>query len=84
MTSHQESTGWADELLDDLLPEDFDWRDKVRHYPRVALLVAAGIGVALGRSHGSLLTSAVSRFTVDRVAHNISDVLDPGGRTDED
>ncbi len=40
----------ADELLDELMPPDFEWRRIVRRHPIPALLVAAAAGYWLGRS----------------------------------
>lgn len=63
----------ADELLDDLMPPEVDWRGVVRRHPIPALLVAAAAGYWLGRSRRShvlveALTGAVAAGVVSRVA----------------
>jgi hypothetical protein len=40
----------VDELLDELVPPDLDWRRVVTRYPIPSLLVAAAAGYLLGRS----------------------------------
>ena len=40
----------VDELLDELVPPDLDWRRVVTRYPIPSLLVAAAAGYFLGRS----------------------------------
>lgn len=40
----------ADELLDELMPPEFDWRGVVRRHPIPAILVAAAAGYWIGRS----------------------------------
>jgi hypothetical protein len=63
----------ADELLDDLMPPELDWRGVVRRHPIPSLLVAAAVGCWLGRSRRSAalveaLTGAVAAGVVSRVA----------------
>ncbi|KAB2962486.1 MAG: hypothetical protein F9K18_09750 [Thermoanaerobaculia bacterium] len=63
----------ADELLDDLMPPEVDWRGVVRRHPIPALLVAAAAGYWLGSSRKSralveALTGAVAAGVVTRVA----------------
>ncbi len=67
---------WTERLLDQVLPEDLDWEDKVLRYPVAALVIATGVGYALGSRHGTRLTSVVSSFAAERVASTIGDVLD--------
>lgn len=67
---------WTERVLDQILPEDLDWEDKVLSYPKTALIVAAGLGFALGKRHGLRLTSVAGSFAANRVANTISDVLE--------
>lgn len=67
----------ADELLDDLVPPELDWRGVVRRHPIPALVVAAAAGYWLGRSRRSralveALTGAVAAGVVAKVV-----ALDP-------
>ena len=66
---------WADNIVDELLPTEFDWRSKVRAYPKTAMVVAAGVGFFLARARGSLLTGSVANFATDQVTHNITSAL---------
>ena len=50
----------ADELIDDLLPPEFDWRGVVRRHPVPALLVALAGGYWLGRTKGREIVGALS------------------------
>ncbi|HVT16540.1 MAG TPA: hypothetical protein VHQ90_10245 [Thermoanaerobaculia bacterium] len=63
------------DLVDDLLPEKFDWERMVRTYPVPALLLAALGGYVLGRSHGPAILGAVSSFAAAEVANNVSSLL---------
>ena len=65
----------ADELVDELMPVEFDWWDLVRSYPVPALLVAALGGFALGSSRGREIVAALSTFAADAVAENVNELL---------
>jgi hypothetical protein len=67
---------FADDLLDELLPESLDWRHLVRQYPRTALVVAAAAGFWLGRHRGSLLISAAGGFVASELGERVSELLD--------
>jgi hypothetical protein len=62
----------ADELLDDLMPPELDWKGVVRRHPIPAVLVAAAAGYWLGRSRKSqalvdALTGALAATMVARI-----------------
>ena len=57
----------ADDLIDDLLPPEIDWRRMVCRHPVPALLLAGLGGYLLGRSQGSTLLRAISTLAVARV-----------------
>lgn len=62
----------ADELLDDLMPPELDWKGVVRRHPIPAVLVAAAAGYWLGRSRRSqalvdALTGALAATMVARI-----------------
>jgi len=65
----------ADDLLDELLPEELDWQRLVRTYPIPAVLLAALGGFLLGRSHGPTIVAAVSSFAAAEVTKNVSQAL---------
>lgn len=74
----------ADELIDQLLPDDFDWREKVRAYPLPAVALATIAGFALGRSRGGTLLAALSSFAASEVSRNLTSVLDARSDSDSD
>ena len=66
---------FADQLLDELLPEEVDWRHVVVTYPIASLTVAAVGGYLLGRSRGSGIVTALGAFASATVARNINAVV---------
>lgn len=66
-----EAGSFADELVDDLLPDEFDWRRVVRRYPIPALAVAALGGYLLARSRGPELLAALGDAASDQVAERL-------------
>ncbi len=65
----------ADQVVDDLLPEDIDWREMVRSYPLPALAVATIGGFLLGQRHGQELLSAFRAFVDREVSKNVQTLL---------
>ncbi|MEE8524260.1 MAG: hypothetical protein V3T72_10040 [Thermoanaerobaculia bacterium] len=74
----------ADQIVDDLLPEDFDWREIVRDYPLPAIIVAVAGGFLLGRRHGTDLLTALRRFADREVTQNLRAVLGDDAFRDDD
>ncbi|TNF70883.1 MAG: hypothetical protein EP299_13135 [Acidobacteria bacterium] len=62
----------ADQLLDELLPEELDWQRLVRAYPIAALSVAAVGGFLLGRNRGRAIVVALSAFAADSLTENVN------------
>lgn len=69
----------AGQLLDEVLPDSFEWERIVRTYPVAAVLTAALGGYLLGRSRGPAIVSAVSALVTDRVSERFSSLVDPDG-----
>ena len=65
----------ADRWVDELVPEDLDWRRLVRRYPMASVAVATTAGFLLGRNHGAALVAAVSAFAVREVSNNLVSAL---------
>jgi hypothetical protein len=65
----------ADELVDQLVATDLDWRDMVRAYPKVSLALAVVGGFALGRARGTTVVAALANYTADTLASNINEFL---------
>lgn len=66
----------ADFLLDKVIPGDVDWRGLVRRHPLVAVGVAAGLGLVIGRSKGPAIVAGISAAMTSTVMHQLSDVFD--------
>jgi hypothetical protein len=65
----------VDELLDELVPPDLDWRRVVTRYPIPALLVAATAGYLLGRSRrGVVIAEALAGAVALGVTRQLVDV----------
>lgn len=69
----------AEEILDELLPEELEWERLVRTYPVPALALAAIGGFILGLRHGPQILSAVSGFAAAELSRNVSDLLGQHG-----
>ena len=65
----------ADDVLDDLMPEGFEWREMVSSYPMPALAISTVCGFFLGRKHGAAILDALTSFASSEVDRNISSFL---------
>ncbi len=65
----------ADELVDQLVATDVDWRDLVCAYPKSSLLLAAIGGFSLGRARGTAIVAALANHAADTLAGNINEYL---------
>ena len=70
-----ERTPFSEEILDELLPEELDWRRLVMTYPLVALLVAGAGGYWLGRRSGAAIVAAAEAAAADRVTGLVDRVI---------
>ena len=61
----------ADEIVDQLMPEGFEWRRLTQSYPRTAMAIAFTGGLVLGRTHGGGLLAALTGFVVGEVSRNV-------------
>lgn len=68
---HSDDPSLADELLDDLIPPEVNWRRLVRNHPWPALLVAGLGGYLLGRTQGRALVGALAGLAVARVEERV-------------
>jgi hypothetical protein len=66
----------ADELIDDLLPPDLDWRRVVRRYPVPSILLVGVGGYLLGRTQGRALLAALSALAASRVEAQVLGLVD--------
>ncbi|MEM7581784.1 MAG: hypothetical protein AAF560_00260 [Acidobacteriota bacterium] len=65
----------ADDILDELLPESLEWREKVVAYPLTAMVLSGLGGFVLARRHGSSIIDALASFASNEVDRNISHFL---------
>lgn len=65
----------AHELVDELLPGEFQWERLVRTYPVPALLLAGAGGFVLGRHHGRAILAALGAFAAGQVVDEVHRVL---------
>ena len=66
---------FADQLIDELMPEELDWRRLVTSYPLTSLAVAATGGYLLARARGALMVSALGAFASDTVSRNVNALI---------
>lgn len=68
-------SGFADQLVDDLLPDDLNWRRLLADYP-LASLAAAGVGgYLLGRTRGGAMVAALAAFASNTLSRNVNSLL---------
>jgi hypothetical protein len=71
----------ADELIDDLVPPEIDWRGVVRRHPLPVLAAAAAVGFWLGRSRrGAAVVEAIAGAVAAGMVARVGDF----GLDDED
>lgn len=74
--SFESRPSMADDFLNEILPDGFDWERLVRSYPIPAVLVAAVGGFFLGRRHGTSILAAVSTYAASEMSKNVSGLFD--------
>ena len=82
--SQDNETPFLDSIVDDLVPNEIDWRHVVTNYPIPSLLVAAVGGFLVGREQGRELIAAGKAFVTEEVTHNLNALLDRGLPSDDD
>lgn len=70
------SNGMADALVDEVMPEGFDWRSMVQNYPWPALTLAAVGGWMLAHRRGSGVVTALAAFAADQLVDHVNQFLD--------
>ena len=66
---------FADQLVDDLLPDEVDWRRLVTSYPLASLALAGVGGYVLGRSRGTAIAAALAAFASDTLSRNVNTLI---------
>lgn len=67
--------GGPDDVVDELVANDFDWRDLVRSYPIPAVLLALAGGYLLGRRRGLELIERLSEYAARQVEEGVNEFL---------
>jgi len=65
----------AHEMVDEVLPEEFEWERLVRQYPVPALLLAAAGGFWLGCTRGRTVLAAIATFAAGQIVQEVNEVL---------
>lgn len=69
------STSLADEILDEILPEEIEWRQLVWSYPKSSLALAALGGFLLGRTRGPRLLRAAGDYVNETVTEGVNEFV---------
>jgi hypothetical protein len=65
----------ADEMLDELVPAEVDWRNLIARYPKATLAAVGLFGLWLGRSRGGAILDGFSRLVADTVDESINELV---------
>jgi len=65
----------AHDMVDEVLPEEFEWERLAREYPAPALLLAAAGGFWLGCTRGRLIVSALAAYAGGLIVREVNEVL---------
>jgi hypothetical protein len=63
----------ADEWIDGLIPEEVEWRNLVRKYPRISVGLALVAGYLVGRTQGKALVAAAGAIAVDEISRAVEE-----------
>lgn len=66
---------FADQLVDDLLPHEIDWRRLVTSYPLASLALAGVGGWVLGRARGAVIVGSLAGFASETLSRNINALI---------
>ncbi len=69
----------ADEIVDQLLPEGFEWRRLVCSYPKTAMAISVAGGFVLGRTHGVGMLAGLTGFALGEVSRNVQEFVEDFG-----
>ena len=63
----------ADEIIDELLPHELDWRSVVMSYPKLSVSLVAAAGFWLGRTRGRSIVAAVTGMAAETVNESLNE-----------
>jgi len=66
-------TSLADEIIDELLPHELDWRSVVVSHPKLSVSLVALVGFWLGRTRGRAILGGITTLAADTVDESINE-----------
>jgi len=63
----------ADEIIDELLPHELDWKSVVVSYPKLSVSLVAAAGFWLGRTRGRSILAGISGLAAETVNESINE-----------
>ena len=63
----------ADEIIDELVPHDLDWRSIVVGHPKISVALIAAAGFWLGRTRGAAIISGVTGMASETINEAINE-----------
>lgn len=63
----------VDEIIDELLPHELDWKSVVTSYPKLSVGLVAAAGFWLGRTHGRAILGGITGLAADTVNESINE-----------
>ena len=63
----------ADEIIDELVPAEVDWKAVVTSYPKLSVSLVAVAGFWLGRTHGRKIVSGITGLAAETVNESINE-----------
>ena len=67
------SNSLADEIIDELVPSELDWKSVVTSYPKLSVSVVAVAGFWLGRTRGRAILAGMTGIAADTVNESINE-----------
>lgn len=65
----------ADEIIDELMPEQVDWERLVRTYPLPAMALAAAAGFYLAVARGPVVVSAITGWATGEMTRRVNEMV---------
>ena len=65
----------AHDVIDQVMPEQFEWERLVRDYPVPAVLLAVAGGFWLGQSRGRAIAGAVAAWAAGQLVEHVNELL---------
>jgi hypothetical protein len=72
-TSPVAGPSMVDEIIDELLPHEVDWRSVVTSYPKLSVSLVAAAGFWLGRTRGRAILAGITGLAAETVNESINE-----------